>query len=82
LYAAEGVTAPAGHSALRVLASAPNLGGAALGESRTGLPRACAEGGGTHPGSGVPTILESGRIAANMLSKRCGVPFASHNKQV
>ena len=33
-------------------------------------------------GSGVPTILESGRIAANMLSKRYGLPFASHNKQV
>jgi len=39
-------------------------------------------GGGTHPGSGVPTILESGRIAANMLSKRYGLPFTSHNKQV
>lgn len=27
-------------------------------------------GGGTHPGSGVPTILESGRITANMLTKK------------
>ncbi len=24
-------------------------------------------GGGTHPGSGLPTIYESGRIAANMI---------------
>lgn len=27
-------------------------------------------GGGTHPGSGLPTILESGRIAAEMIGKR------------
>jgi phytoene desaturase len=27
-------------------------------------------GGGTHPGSGLPTILESGRIAARMIQKR------------
>lgn len=26
-------------------------------------------GGGTHPGSGLPTILESGRIAANLISE-------------
>lgn len=26
-------------------------------------------GGGTHPGSGLPTIMESGRIAANLISK-------------
>jgi phytoene desaturase len=33
-------------------------------------------GGGTHPGSGLPTIYESGRITANLLSRRCGVPFS------
>lgn len=27
-------------------------------------------GGGTHPGSGLPTILESGRIAADLISRR------------
>jgi phytoene desaturase len=32
-------------------------------------------GGGTHPGSGLPTIYESGRITANLLSRRYGVPF-------
>jgi phytoene desaturase len=32
-------------------------------------------GGGTHPGSGLPTIYESGRITANMISARFGVPF-------
>jgi phytoene desaturase len=32
-------------------------------------------GGGTHPGSGLPTIYESGRIAANMISKKYGVPY-------
>jgi phytoene desaturase len=31
-------------------------------------------GGGTHPGSGLPTIYESGRISADMISKRYGVP--------
>jgi len=36
-------------------------------------------GGGTHPGSGLPTIYESGRIAANMISKRHGVVFESKN---
>lgn len=36
-------------------------------------------GGGTHPGSGLPTIYESGRIAANMISKRYNVPFVSKN---
>ena len=34
-------------------------------------------GGGTHPGSGLPTIYESGRITANLLSDKYGVP---HNK--
>ena len=32
-------------------------------------------GGGTHPGSGLPTIYESGRITANMISARFGVPY-------
>jgi phytoene desaturase len=39
-------------------------------------------GGGTHPGSGLPTIFESGRIAANMISRSCGVEFESKNVQV
>ena len=38
-------------------------------------------GGGTHPGSGLPTIYESGRIAANMISKRHGAVFISKNTQ-
>jgi phytoene desaturase len=32
-------------------------------------------GGGTSPGSGLPTILESARIAARLLCERHGVPF-------
>ncbi len=32
-------------------------------------------GGGTHPGSGLPTIYESGRIVANMISQKYQVPF-------
>lgn len=36
-------------------------------------------GGGTHPGSGLPTIYESGRIAANLISRRHGVEFTSAN---
>ena len=39
-------------------------------------------GGGTHPGSGLPTIYESGRIAANLISRKYGVPFVSKNLQV
>ena len=39
-------------------------------------------GGGTHPGSGLPTIYESGRIAANLISRRHGVKFVSKNLQV
>lgn len=31
-------------------------------------------GGGTHPGSGLPTIYESGRITANLLLKQLGRP--------
>ena len=30
-------------------------------------------GGGTHPGSGLPTIYESGRISAELIMKRDGV---------
>jgi phytoene desaturase len=36
-------------------------------------------GGGTHPGSGLPTIYESGRIAANLISRKYGVEFTSAN---
>jgi phytoene desaturase len=32
-------------------------------------------GGGTHPGSGLPTIYESARISANLISQKYGVPF-------
>jgi len=32
-------------------------------------------GGGTHPGSGLPTIYESARITANLISKKYKVPF-------
>lgn len=38
-------------------------------------------GGGTHPGSGLPTIYESGRIAANLISKQHQVPFETLNPQ-
>jgi phytoene desaturase len=34
-------------------------------------------GGGTHPGSGLPTIFESARISANLISKKYGVPYAA-----
>lgn len=39
-------------------------------------------GGGTHPGSGLPTIYESGRIAANLISRAHQVPFVSGNLEV
>ncbi|MDP7047935.1 MAG: phytoene desaturase family protein [Verrucomicrobiota bacterium] len=39
-------------------------------------------GGGTHPGSGLPTIYESGRIAANLISRQYNVAFQSENKQI
>ena len=39
-------------------------------------------GGGTHPGSGLPTIYESGRIAANMIARGHNIPFESRNKSV
>lgn len=32
-------------------------------------------GGGTHPGSGLPTILESGRISTNLLCDEVGVKY-------
>jgi len=34
-------------------------------------------GGGTHPGSGIPTILESGRISANLISDKYAVPYGA-----
>lgn len=37
-------------------------------------------GGGTHPGSGLPTIYESGRITANLISKKYGLPFNKPSK--
>ena len=33
-------------------------------------------GGGTHPGSGLPTIFESARISANLFCDKIGVPYA------
>ena len=36
-------------------------------------------GGGTHPGSGLPTIYESGRIAANLICRARNVSFISAN---
>lgn len=36
-------------------------------------------GGGTHPGSGLPTIYESGRITANLISKKYKVEFKTKN---
>lgn len=39
-------------------------------------------GGGTHPGSGLPTIYESGRIAANMICRDTGVAYSSGNLKI
>ena len=39
-------------------------------------------GGGTHPGSGLPTIYESGRISANLFCKDRGIAYESLNKKV
>ena len=39
-------------------------------------------GGGTHPGSGLPTIYESGRIVANLISRAYDVAFVSGNLEV
>ncbi len=33
-------------------------------------------GGGTNPGSGLPTIYESGRITANLLAKKLGLSYS------
>ncbi len=33
-------------------------------------------GGGTHPGSGLPTIYESARISSNLICRQHGIPFA------
>ncbi|MDX9975863.1 MAG: phytoene desaturase family protein, partial [FCB group bacterium] len=43
------------------------------------LDRCYLVGGGTHPGSGLPTIYESGRIAANLICREHGIPFVSGN---
>ena len=32
-------------------------------------------GGGTHPGSGLPTIFESARISSNLICRKYGVPY-------
>ncbi len=39
-------------------------------------------GGGTHPGSGLPTIYESGRITANMISRHYKIKFFTKNLEV
>lgn len=37
-------------------------------------------GGGTHPGSGLPTIYESARISSNLICKYYGIPFNPPNQ--
>lgn len=39
-------------------------------------------GGGTHPGSGLPTIYESGRITSNLISEKYKIKYTSYNNQV
>ena len=40
-------------------------------------------GGGTNPGSGLPTIYESGRIAANLIKRRYGLEYTfSHKDEI
>ncbi|MBD3328170.1 phytoene desaturase [Candidatus Peregrinibacteria bacterium] len=39
-------------------------------------------GGGTHPGSGLPTIYESGRISSNLISRKYKVQFETKNHYV
>lgn len=39
-------------------------------------------GGGAHPGSGLPTIYESGRIAAHMICRAHWMPFVSQNQHI
>lgn len=41
------------------------------------LDRCYLVGGGTHPGSGLPTIFESARITANLISDQHGVAYPS-----
>jgi phytoene desaturase len=38
------------------------------------LERCYIAGGGTNPGSGMPTIYESGRIAADLICRKHGIP--------
>ncbi|WP_353566381.1 phytoene desaturase family protein [Haloferula sargassicola] len=40
-----------------------------------GLENVYLVGGGTHPGSGLPTIYESGRISANLLCEERGIGY-------
>ena len=35
-------------------------------------------GGGTHPGSGLPTIFESARITSRLCAEDLGLPGAAH----
>ncbi|MEK6794319.1 MAG: phytoene desaturase family protein [Spirochaetota bacterium] len=46
------------------------------------VDRVYLTGGGTHPGSGLPTIYESARISANLISKKYKVPYVSKNTLV
>lgn len=39
-------------------------------------------GGGTHPGSGLPTIFLSAQISSRMLCKQAGVAYAGHKPEV
>ncbi len=39
-------------------------------------------GGGTHPGSGLPTIYESGRITAALISKKHRIPFEYRKAEI
>jgi phytoene desaturase len=43
----------------------------------TGFRNCYLVGGGTHPGSGLPTIYESGRISANLICDQFGVGYRS-----
>ncbi len=42
----------------------------------------CLVGGGTHPGSGLPTIFESGRISANLIADKYGVEHPPVRKRI
>lgn len=39
-------------------------------------------GGGTHPGSGLPTIYESARISSNLISDKYGLEYETFNKKI